>query len=91
MALDAISVQCLRHIGEVTRGIGKLATRMAAMAEGAGDALPVNLILFPQSIRSGMATPALRGTVGRVADQDEYEIDTEEYPCHRDPDQPCFL
>jgi hypothetical protein len=57
---------------------------MAAVTEGAGDALPVDLILFPQRIGPRMATLAFRRVVCRVADQDEYEIDAEKYPCHHD-------
>ncbi len=47
MALDAISIQFFGSVREVARGVGKLAARMAAVAEGAGDTLPVDLILFP--------------------------------------------
>jgi hypothetical protein len=50
MAFDAVPIQCLGHIGELTGGISKLATRMRAMAESAGDALSVNLILFPKLV-----------------------------------------
>jgi hypothetical protein len=38
-----------------------------------------------------MAGFTFRGMVGRVADEDEYEIDDQEQPRHDDPDQPGFL
>jgi len=47
MAFDAISIELLGDIGEPARCIGKLTARMTAMAEGAGNTLPMNLILFP--------------------------------------------
>ena len=50
MAFDAVPIQCLGHIGKLTGGISKLAARMRAMAEGAGDALSVNLILLPELV-----------------------------------------
>jgi len=50
MAFDAVPVQCLGHIGKLTGGISKLAAGMRAVAEGAGDALSVNLILFPELV-----------------------------------------
>jgi hypothetical protein len=50
MAFDAVLIQCFGHIGESARGIGKLAARMAAVAKGAGDTLPMSLILFPKLV-----------------------------------------
>ena len=50
MAFDAVPIQCLGHIGKLTGSISKLAAGMRAMAEGAGDALSVYLILFPHFI-----------------------------------------
>jgi hypothetical protein len=47
MTFNAVSIQCLGHIGEPTRSIGKLAARMWAVAKGAGDALSMDLIFFP--------------------------------------------
>jgi len=50
MAFDAISIQCLGHIRKLTCSISKLAAGMRAVAEGAGDALSVNLILLPELV-----------------------------------------
>jgi hypothetical protein len=50
MTFDAISIQFFGHIGKFAWSIGKLAARMAAMAKGTGDALPMNLVLFPEFI-----------------------------------------
>jgi hypothetical protein len=50
MTFDAISIQFFGHIGKFTWSIGKLAARMAAMAKGTGDALSMNLILFPEFV-----------------------------------------
>ena len=50
MTFDAVLIQCFGHIGEPARGIGKLAARMTAVAKGAGDALSVDLILFPEFV-----------------------------------------
>ena len=50
MAFDAIPIQCLRHIGELAGGIGKLTARMRTMAEGTGNALSVDLIFFPELV-----------------------------------------
>jgi len=86
MAFDAVLIQCFGHIGEPARGIGKLAARMTAVAKGAGDTLPVNLILLPEFVGPRMTGLTLRGMVGRVADEDEYKINAKEYPCHPDAD-----
>ena len=50
MTFDAVPIQCLGHIGKLTGGISKLAARMRAMTESAGDALSVYLILFPHFV-----------------------------------------
>ena len=86
MAFDAVLIQCFGHIREPVRGIGKLAARMTTMAEGAGDALPMNLILFPELVGRWMTGLAFRRMVGRVANEDEDEIDGKKYPCHPDTD-----
>jgi len=86
VAFDAVPIQCFGHIGEPARGIGKLAARMTAVAEGAGDALPMNFILFPELVGACMTGLAFRGTVGRIANEDEDKIDDKKYPCHPDTD-----
>ncbi len=48
---------------------------MVAMAEGAGDALSVSLVLLPELVGPRMTGLAFRGTVRRVTDKDEGEID----------------
>ncbi len=64
---------------------------MAAVAEGAGNTLPMDFILFPKLIGICMTGLAFRGAVGRVPDKDEDEVDSKEYPCHRRADQPRLL
>jgi hypothetical protein len=75
MTFDAISIQFFGHIGKFAWSIGKLATRMTAVAKGTGDALPMNLVLFPQFIGTCMTSLTFGGIVGRVADEDEDEVD----------------
>jgi len=59
---------------------------MAAVAEGAGDALSVNLILLPKLVGPWMTGLAFGGTVGRVTNEDKNEIDGKKYPGHSDSD-----
>jgi hypothetical protein len=61
------------------------------MAEGAGNALSVDLILFPELVRIGMATLTFRRIRRRVADEDENKIDGKKYSCHPNTDQPRLL
>ncbi len=77
MAFDAIPIQFFGHIGKLARGISKLAARMTAVTEGAGDALSVNLILLPEFVGHGMTSLTFRGMGRRVADENKDKIDDE--------------